>query len=160
MPAAAGNSATRQASDQIERARDLGGECDPVDTRRFLEKPRNQIFPRLEYEFRCLSAPFLGGNEGAFDMRTSQLRDRPARGGNLPYHVKNLVERSSDGGKKQRGRAPAGVIVANRAKGLSGSFHSVPAHRPVHVQIDEARREEISLEVDDLFIVDRNFASQ
>ena len=100
-------------------------------------------------------------NEGPFDVRAAvagSSRSRVLRS-RLTTRT-NLVERRGHGCKKQRGRAAAGVIIADRAKGVRGSFHRVPADRAVHMQIDETRREEVSREVDDLFTVDRNFASQ
>ena len=43
------------------------------------------------------------------------------------------------------------MIVADGVKRFRGSFHGVVAQRTVHVKIDKAGREIISMEVDDRF---------
>ena len=59
--------------------------------------------------------------------------------------------RGGHGGECQRGRAAAGMVAADGAKGFRIRLHGVAVQRTVDVQIDEARREKTSAKIHRLF---------
>ena len=101
-----------------------------------------------------MRARFFFGEVGSLDVHTEYPRaDRwlfPKRLHGAQGRHDGLV-RSRHGGKCQRGRAAAGMVAADGAKGFRIRLHGVAVQRTVDVQIDEARREKTSAKIHRLF---------
>jgi hypothetical protein len=149
-----------QPIDRFQRAGQFRRQRYSLDIRGVGQELPNDLRFRFANEVHALRAMFLGRDEWPFDVRAAELRNERSRTFDRVHDPRDLFERRAHGGKKQRGRAAAGVVIANRTKGVRGAFHRVPADRAVHMQIDETGRKEVPREVDYLFTGDRNLAPQ
>ena len=64
---------------------------------------------------------------------------------NCAQNLNKFAHRGCRCGKQKGRRAAAGMKIANRAKRFGGGLHGVAADSAVHMKIDEARREIISV---------------